>query len=180
MRFAVGGFTNFGMDHLDFHTDVEDYFAAKARLFDGRCRTEIAQPRRPGRAAAGQADDGDLLGGRRPGATWRATDVTPDGFAQHFTAHGPDGLAVAAGVALPGRHNVANALLAIAALVAVGVDPAIAAAGVAACPGVPGRLERVGRARRGRSAWSTTRTSPTRSSRCSPRCARWPPTGVAG
>jgi UDP-N-acetylmuramoyl-L-alanyl-D-glutamate--2,6-diaminopimelate ligase len=50
---------------------------------------------------------------------------------------------VDAGVALPGRHNVSNALLAIAALVAVGVEPAVAAAGVAACPGVPGRMERV-------------------------------------
>ncbi len=48
-----------------------------------------------------------------------------------------------AGVALPGRHNVANALLAIAMLVAVGVDAATAAAGVADCPGVPGRLELV-------------------------------------
>ena len=38
--------------------------------------------------------------------------MTGDGYAQRFTAHGPDGVAVAAGVALPGRHNVANALLA--------------------------------------------------------------------
>src|SRR5439155_1250874 len=55
---------------------------------------------------------------------------------------GPVG-AVEAAVALPGRHNVANALLALASLVAVGVDPAVAVTGIAACPGVPGRLERV-------------------------------------
>jgi UDP-N-acetylmuramoyl-L-alanyl-D-glutamate--2,6-diaminopimelate ligase len=47
-------------------------------------------------------------------------------------------------VALPGRHNVANALLAIASLVAVGVAPDEAVRGVAGCAGVPGRLERVG------------------------------------
>ena len=47
-------------------------------------------------------------------------------------------------MALPGRHNVANALLAVACLVAAGVDPETAAAGVAACGGVPGRLELVG------------------------------------
>ena len=41
VRFAVGGWTNFGLDHLDFHADAKDYFAAKARLFDGRCGTEI-------------------------------------------------------------------------------------------------------------------------------------------
>ena len=34
--FAVGAFTNLSQDHLDFHADMEDYFAAKARLFDGR------------------------------------------------------------------------------------------------------------------------------------------------
>jgi UDP-N-acetylmuramoyl-L-alanyl-D-glutamate--2,6-diaminopimelate ligase len=46
-------------------------------------------------------------------------------------------------VALPGRHNVANALLALASLVEVGVAPDVAVAGIAACRGVPGRLELV-------------------------------------
>ncbi len=141
VRFAVGGYTNFGQDHLDFHTDSADYFAAKARLFDGRCATEILN-----------ADDPALLPLRKPAtvtysaagaeATWRAADVTTGGYAQRFLALGP-GQTVAAGVALPGRHNVANALLAIAALVAVGIDTATAARGVADCPGVPGRLEQV-------------------------------------
>ena len=34
MRFAVAVFTNLGRDHLDFHTNIERYFAAKARLFE--------------------------------------------------------------------------------------------------------------------------------------------------
>ncbi len=34
--FAVGAFTNLSAEHLDFHPTMEDYFAAKARLFDGR------------------------------------------------------------------------------------------------------------------------------------------------
>jgi UDP-N-acetylmuramoyl-L-alanyl-D-glutamate--2,6-diaminopimelate ligase len=141
VAFAVGGYTNFGQDHLDFHTDSADYFAAKARLFDGRCRVEILN-----------ADDPALLPLRRPttvtysaagaDATWRAADVVAGGYAQRFTALGPAG-PVEAGVALPGRHNVANALLALAALVAVGVDQATAARGIAGCTGVPGRLEQV-------------------------------------
>jgi UDP-N-acetylmuramoyl-L-alanyl-D-glutamate--2,6-diaminopimelate ligase len=143
VRFAVGGWTNFGLDHLDFHADADDYFAAKARLFDGRCEVEVVNADDPalkeviGPATVTFSAAGD------PAASWYATDLSGTGYRQRFVAHGPAG-AVPAGVDMPGRHNVANALLAIAALVAVGVDAGTAAAGVQACPGVPGRLERVG------------------------------------
>ncbi|HKT05595.1 MAG TPA: UDP-N-acetylmuramoyl-L-alanyl-D-glutamate--2,6-diaminopimelate ligase, partial [Rugosimonospora sp.] len=142
-RFEVGGYTNFGTDHLDFHGSVEEYFAAKALLFDGRCRHEVLN-----------LDDPALRPLLKPGtvtysaagdtaATWYATDVEAGPYGQRFMAHGPAGVKVEAAVTLPGRHNVANALLALACLVAAGVDPGVAAIGVAACPGVPGRLERV-------------------------------------
>jgi UDP-N-acetylmuramoyl-L-alanyl-D-glutamate--2,6-diaminopimelate ligase len=143
VRFAVGGFTNLGVDHLDFHADVDEYFAAKARLFDGRCAVEVvntddAAGRRLVRdRTVTYAASGD------PTASWYATGITPAGYGQRFVAHGPDGLTLDAAVTLPGRHNVANALLALACLVAVGVEPAVAAQGIAACPGVPGRMERV-------------------------------------
>ena len=141
--FTVGGYTNFGLDHLDFHKDADDYFAAKARLFDGRCRHEVLNH-----------DDAALRPLRKPAtvtysaagspeATWWASDVRPSAFGQRFVANGPGGARVEAGVALPGLHNVANALLALAALVAAGVEAQTAARGIAACPGVPGRLELV-------------------------------------
>jgi UDP-N-acetylmuramoyl-L-alanyl-D-glutamate--2,6-diaminopimelate ligase len=141
VRFDVAGYTNFGQDHLDFHADSADYFAAKAQLFDGRAAVEVlnlddpalAPLRRP--TTVGYSAAGD------PTASWWADQVTGTGYAQRFTAHGPGGVCLAAGVALPGGHNVANALLAIAALVAVGIDPVTAANGVAGCAGVPGRLE---------------------------------------
>jgi UDP-N-acetylmuramoyl-L-alanyl-D-glutamate--2,6-diaminopimelate ligase len=140
VRFAVGGFTNLGLDHLDFHAGVEDYFAAKARLFDGRCAVEIVN-----------VDDeyGRRLVGPRTvtyslsAGDWHAAQLTELDFGQRFVAHGPGGIVVDAGVALPGRHSVANALLAIAALHAVGVPADVAARGVADCPGTPGRMERV-------------------------------------
>lgn len=143
VRFDVGGWTNFGLDHLDFHAGVEDYFAAKARLFDGRCDTEILNLDDPALRPLVHARTVTYSATGDPAATWRAVDVTGSGR-QRFTALGPDGLVVPAGVALAGRHNVANALLALASLVAVGVDPALAAEAVAALPAVPGRLEEVG------------------------------------
>jgi UDP-N-acetylmuramoyl-L-alanyl-D-glutamate--2,6-diaminopimelate ligase len=77
-----------------------------------------------------------------PAATWWASDVRPSHFGQQFVAQGPAG-AVEAGVALPGQHNVANALLALAALTAIGIGAQVAARGIAAYKGVPGRLEPV-------------------------------------
>ncbi|MDQ7904519.1 UDP-N-acetylmuramoyl-L-alanyl-D-glutamate--2,6-diaminopimelate ligase [Phytohabitans sp. ZYX-F-186] len=151
VRFDVGGYTNFGLDHLDFHADAADYFAAKAKLFDGRCRVEILNLDDPALRPLTKPATVTYSADGAASATWRASAVAGTSYSQRFTAIGPDG-PVEAGVSLPGRHNVANALLAIAALVATGADPATAARGVADCPGVPGRLERVWPRRAGASA----------------------------
>jgi UDP-N-acetylmuramoyl-L-alanyl-D-glutamate--2,6-diaminopimelate ligase len=143
VAFEVGGWTNFGLDHLDFHADVDDYFAAKAKLFDGRCRSEVLNLDDPAVRRLLRAGRISYSAVGDPTATWRAEAIEPDGFGQRFVAVGPAG-PVTAHVALPGTHNVANALLALACLVAAGVDPKIAAEGIAACRGVPGRLELVG------------------------------------
>jgi UDP-N-acetylmuramoyl-L-alanyl-D-glutamate--2,6-diaminopimelate ligase len=144
VRFTVGGFTNFGVDHLDFHPGVEDYFASKAKLFDGRSAVEVLNLDDPAQAPLARPTTVTYSALGAAAATWRAVDVIPDGYGQRFTVLGPDGLTVAARVGLPGRHNVANALVAIAMLAAAGVDLHAAAEGIAACPGVPGRMERVG------------------------------------
>ncbi len=146
VRFAAAGFTNLSQDHLDFHGDLEEYFRAKALLFDGRASTEVVdvddehgrrlldRPGRPRpRTVSIEGADAD----------WRATGITadPDGGSR-FTLHGPGGVRREARVRLPGRFNVANAVLAVALLDAVGVPLDAALEGVATTV-VPGRMEPV-------------------------------------
>ncbi|MEU8243631.1 UDP-N-acetylmuramoyl-L-alanyl-D-glutamate--2,6-diaminopimelate ligase [Actinoplanes missouriensis] len=143
IRFAAAGYTNFGQDHLDFHPTSEEYFEAKARLFDGRSAVEVLNHDDDAvmRLNRDKSVTYSASGDQR--ATWWASDVRPSDYGQTFTAHGPDGLTVETGVALPGLHNVANALLALAVLVGAGIDATVAGRGIAACKGVPGRLEQV-------------------------------------
>ncbi|GGM85296.1 UDP-N-acetylmuramoyl-L-alanyl-D-glutamate--2,6-diaminopimelate ligase [Dactylosporangium sucinum] len=142
VRFASAGYTNFGLDHLDFHPDVDAYFAAKARLFDGRAATEILNLDDAGVMRLRKPASWTYSAAGDPAADFRAEDVATDGYGQTFTVrHGER--SAPSGVRLPGRHNVANALLAVASLVAVGVDLDVATAAVARAPGSPGRMEQV-------------------------------------
>lgn len=157
--FAVGGFTNLSQDHLDFHKDLDDYFAAKARLFAPE------SPVRAHRAVvcvdddwgmrmaeiARSANNGDPVGVRTVStsetrgavADWSVTDAESDpAGTQEFGLTDPEGRTHRVSVRLPGRYNVANAALAVALCSAVGVDPDVAARGIASVD-VPGRVERV-------------------------------------
>jgi UDP-N-acetylmuramoyl-L-alanyl-D-glutamate--2,6-diaminopimelate ligase len=143
VRFAAAGFTNLGRDHLDFHADLEDYFQAKARLFDGRAAREVVTvDDDAGRRLAGLRAEAGTVSITGP-ADWTATDVTAaPGGGSTFTLHGPDGGSWPGRVRLPGRFNVANAVLAVALLDAVGVPVDAALAGIAETV-VPGRMEPV-------------------------------------
>ncbi|MGH3915411.1 MAG: UDP-N-acetylmuramoyl-L-alanyl-D-glutamate--2,6-diaminopimelate ligase [Pseudonocardiaceae bacterium] len=141
--FTVGAFTNLSQDHLDFHADMEEYFAAKASLFDGRARVEVVciddawGPRLVRSATRTVSLDGD--------ATWHAADVvTTRGGSQTFRARGPDGFDQRMQVRLPGAFNVTNALLALAVAHAAGADPHLVLRGIATAE-VPGRMQRVNR-----------------------------------
>ncbi|HSK61103.1 MAG TPA: UDP-N-acetylmuramoyl-L-alanyl-D-glutamate--2,6-diaminopimelate ligase, partial [Actinomycetospora sp.] len=139
-RFAVGAFTNLSAEHLDFHADMEDYFATKAQLFDGRAAREVVCVDSPWGLRL--VREGTVTVGT-PDADWSATDVValPDGT-QRFTVHGPDGLELPATLRLPGAFNVTNALLALACGHAAGHDPAALVRGLAEVR-VPGRMQRV-------------------------------------
>ena len=94
-----------------------------------------------GRTAPGRRDRSRSTDGAAP--TGRPRDVAPPPTAARtFTLHGPDGRTWPARLRLPGRFNVANAVLAVALLDAVGVPVETALAGLAETV-VPGRMEPV-------------------------------------
>ncbi len=148
VSFEVGGFTNLSRDHLDFHPTMQDYFDAKAKLFDPRSSTAattsvVCIDDEAGLAMAGLAADPVTVSATRTDADWRVDEIrTVERGAQRFSAVDPAGVHHALGIALPGRYNVANALLAAALLDAVDVSPEQAAPGLRDAR-VPGRLEPV-------------------------------------
>ncbi len=150
IRFAVGGFTNLSRDHLDFHATMEAYFDAKARLFDPasplHARTSVVcVDDDAGRAMATRAGDAITVSAEGHPADWTVEDVVAlDSGLQEFTAVDPAGVHHRLRIGLPGRYNVANALLALAMLDAIGVSPEQASPGLRAAA-VPGRLELVDR-----------------------------------
>ena len=137
IHFEVAIFTNLTQDHLDFHTDMEDYFLAKRKLFaELGPRTAIVNVDDPyGRRLAEEfecvtfsAEGGD--------ADYSARDVAFDAGGARFAV-----AEIELRTGLPGHFNVANALGAFAAARAMGVAAADAAAGLARAARVPGRFE---------------------------------------
>lgn len=149
VSFAVGGFTNLSRDHLDFHPTMTDYFEAKARLFDPASPTHAAQSvvcidDEWGQAMAARAER-PVTVSATGAADWCVEQIAcADGGVQDFVAVDPAGVHHSLEIGLPGRYNVANCLLAVALLDAVGVSPEQAAPGVRDAT-VPGRLETVDR-----------------------------------
>ncbi|OSC41776.1 UDP-N-acetylmuramoyl-L-alanyl-D-glutamate--2,6-diaminopimelate ligase [Mycobacterium decipiens] len=149
-RFAVGAFTNLSRDHLDFHPSMADYFEAKASLFEPasalRARAVVVCiDDEAGRAMAARAGDAITVSAADQPAHWRAIEVAPMGAGgQEFTVIDPVGVQHRVGIGLTGHYNVANCLVALAILDAVGVSPEQAAPGLRDTR-VPGRLEEIDR-----------------------------------
>ncbi|WP_373044179.1 UDP-N-acetylmuramoyl-L-alanyl-D-glutamate--2,6-diaminopimelate ligase [Vulgatibacter sp.] len=150
LTFATAAFTNLTHDHLDYHADMEDYFAAKAKLFRAHLRA--------GGVAVLNGDDAygtrlheELVAG---GVTsWRFS--TEDAAAE-LTARdvriGIDGieatLVTPRGEAqirspLVGAHNLQNLLTAAGLALGAGLPIEAVAEGLTQSPGAPGRLERI-------------------------------------
>jgi UDP-N-acetylmuramoylalanine--D-glutamate ligase len=128
-------------DHLDRYADLDDYAAAKARIFAGggaqvlnRQDARVAAMRRPGRrvltfgldAPAGEDDFGIVL---RDGKTW--------------LAQGDDTLLSTDELPLAGLHNCANSLAALALCHAVGLPMSGLVEGLRGFKGLPHRVEKI-------------------------------------
>jgi UDP-N-acetylmuramoyl-L-alanyl-D-glutamate--2,6-diaminopimelate ligase len=142
VAFDAAAFTNLSRDHFDFHCDYDDYFAAKAKLFE--------QLKPGGRAVVNLADDhGRRLSERLPGALGFgpggevvAGEVRLDRDGIRGELVTPRG-ALAFASPLLGRYNLDNLLAAAAIGEALALPHAAIAAGIAATPPLPGRMEPV-------------------------------------
>jgi UDP-N-acetylmuramoyl-L-alanyl-D-glutamate--2,6-diaminopimelate ligase len=143
IHWAAAIFTNLTQDHLDFHPTMDDYFAAKCRLFfEGRPAVAVVDVDDPYGARLARELDGVTpvvtIGIDAAGADLRATDIESDFSGSRFTASGLELRSP-----LPGRFNVLNVLGAVATARALGVDDATIVAALPEAGRVPGRFEPV-------------------------------------
>lgn len=145
-EFDCAVFTNLSRDHLDFHRDMEDYFAAKRMLFENYLRSA-------GTAVIG-IDDGhgrrlaDTVGGSvvtygfSPDADLRAEEVKADFDGLEFQIH-HGGVVRQLKSPLIGRHNVRNFLAAYGAAGALGLDADAVLEVLSGIGNIPGRYEKI-------------------------------------
>lgn len=134
-HYDLAVFTNLSRDHLDYHGTMEEYFRAKARLFEpglaeravvdvddayGRLLRDASEIPTVG---FGLGDAEPVVGVAPIGFTWRGAPVT---------------------MRLAGRFNIANALAAAESAAVLGVDDATVRRGLADAAPVPGRFELIG------------------------------------
>jgi UDP-N-acetylmuramoyl-L-alanyl-D-glutamate--2,6-diaminopimelate ligase len=149
VEFDVAIFTNLTQDHLDYHGSMENYFAAKQKLF-----TKTANGAKSG-AVVINIDDASgariakasdvavkLTYGLRGAADIRATGVRLGAGASQFTIETPR-KNFACKLPLIGRHNIYNALAATGTAFALEIEPSRIQSALNHMRAVPGRLEAV-------------------------------------
>lgn len=147
VRLAAAGFTNLSQDHLDYHATMEDYFRAKAGLFDrvlpqdSVIVTNVDDPRGARISHDATARGQEVIG------IGVADDARLRIEAQRFDATGQDlrfswqGRSHQARLHLIGGFQAANALLAAGLVIAAGEDPEDVFAALPRLTTVRGRME---------------------------------------
>ncbi len=144
---AAGAFTNLSRDHLDYHADMDDYFAAKMRLFtevvdEGGAAVIWADDAWSERAIAaararsltvltvGEAGDAIRLLSRKPGQLGQELEIEHQGGRHKLM------------LPLIGAYQAANALVAAGLVLATGGTAEQVFDGLSRLQPVRGRLER--------------------------------------
>lgn len=151
LEFDMGIFTNLTIDHLDFHMNMEDYFAAKSKLFLGLKPINKQGPKFAiiniddswGKRLAEITSYAKVLTyGRTKKADFMASNIRLSSRGSEFLLTSPLGRNK---ISLPhlGLHNVYNALASAAAGYCAGISKDCIIEGLEQSPIVPGRLEKV-------------------------------------
>jgi UDP-N-acetylmuramoyl-L-alanyl-D-glutamate--2,6-diaminopimelate ligase len=150
VRIVAAGFTNLGRDHMDYHATVDEYLAAKLRLFTallpagGTAVVDLDGARAGDVAAVAAARGQRLIRVGRAGVELKIVDIVPSGFRQRVRI---EAFGRPHDVLLPlaGTFQVSNALVAAGLAVGAGIELETALSALARLEGAPGRLELVGR-----------------------------------
>ncbi|MGD8240012.1 MAG: UDP-N-acetylmuramoyl-L-alanyl-D-glutamate--2,6-diaminopimelate ligase [Armatimonadota bacterium] len=148
-KFDAAVFTNLTRDHLDFHGSLDEYLAAKCRLF-----SEYAEAAGPEKRMVGILNADDAAAehiarraacpvttyGIEADAAVRARDIELTATGSTFALCTPDG-EIPLHVPAAGRFNVYNAAAAAVCALAMGVEGDAVQAGLGSAPAVPGRFE---------------------------------------
>lgn len=145
-HFAIAAFTNLTQDHLDFHKDMDSYFAAKAELFTSeyaeKAFINIDSP--DGQRLADQVKiPVTRISRTNKAAEWHFTQTHNVARGIEFSARGTGGILIDSHTQLSGGFNLDNLLLALAIAVECGIDPIELATITPSLSGAPGRLEAV-------------------------------------
>ncbi|WP_153111896.1 UDP-N-acetylmuramoyl-L-alanyl-D-glutamate--2,6-diaminopimelate ligase [Propionivibrio limicola] len=150
-RFDVAVFTNLTRDHLDYHGSMDDYAAAKEKLFVWpRLRLAVVNLDDPfGVELAARTSAAKVIGYTQRNAAGglqavvRAENVEDTASGLRFTLSAPNGKATVQ-TGLLGRYNVSNLLAVAAVLIDAGLTPGQIAERFADLAPPPGRLEKLG------------------------------------
>ncbi|WP_291996614.1 UDP-N-acetylmuramoyl-L-alanine--D-glutamate ligase [Candidatus Accumulibacter sp. ACC012] len=128
---------NISEDHLDRYNGLDDYSAAKLRVFQG-CGVMVVNRDDPRSLAAARSDRRCVSFGL--GAPAQASEY---GIADDCLVRGEEKLIALRELQLVGRHNATNALAALALCEAIGIDPQAVVPALAAFTGLAHRVERI-------------------------------------
>jgi len=137
LKFSGVAFTNLSRDHLDYHGNMEKYFATKRHLFEMKTKQGkmIVNADDPfGKRLMREFDVQTF--GEGKSVTFQISDLTLGQRRTSFQIAGND-----YSMPLIGRHNVANAAAAIGLARGIGISADACAKALASAEPVPGRLE---------------------------------------